>query len=61
MLLDNLAEQMIEKVGGENDHNFTLGNLRVPPPKEYTDTLKEVANDEYPLCHSYSSTVGDIE
>jgi aspartate aminotransferase len=59
--MDNLASQMIEKVGAENVHNFTLGNPRVPPPKEYTDALKEVANEEYPLCHGYSSTVGDIK
>jgi len=59
--MDNLASQMIQKVGAENVHNFTIGNPRVPPPKEYTEALKEIAAQEEPLCHGYSSTVGDEE
>jgi len=44
--MDNLASQMIQKVGAENVHNFTIGNPRVPPPKEYTEALKEIAAQE---------------
>ena len=57
--MDNLAQELAKKYGDEKIHNFTLGNPRVPPPKEYSEALLEVAKDERPLVHGYSSTRGD--
>jgi len=57
--MDNLAQDLAKKYGDDKIHNFTIGNPRVPPPQEYYDALREVANEEKPLCHGYSSTMGD--
>lgn len=57
--MDNLAQQLAKEHGADKIHNFTIGNPRVPPPKAYTDALKEIAAEEIPLCHGYSSTMGD--
>jgi aspartate aminotransferase len=59
--MDNLAQGLAKEYGDDKIHNFTIGNPRVPPPQEYYDALKEVANEEVPLCHGYSSTMGDEE
>lgn len=59
--MNNIALEMEKKHGEDSVFNFTLGNPRVPPPKEYLDALIEVAADEKPLCHGYSSTMGDEE
>lgn len=59
--MDNLAQKLAKEHGAEKIQNFTIGNPRVPPPKAYLDALKEVANEEVPLCHGYSSTMGDEE
>jgi aspartate aminotransferase len=59
--MSNLAEDMAKEHGSDKIQNFSLGNPRVPPPKEYFDALREIANTETPLCHGYSSTVGDLE
>jgi len=57
--MDNLAQKLAKEHGDDKIHNFTIGNPRVPPPQEYFDALREVANEEVPLCHGYSSTQGD--
>lgn len=58
--MSNLADELVEKHGLDAVHNFSIGNPRVPPPPEYYAALKEIAATEEPLCHGYSSTVGDL-
>ena len=58
--MSDRADKLIEEHGLDAVHNFSLGNPRVPPPQEYFDALIAVANEEVPLCHGYSSTVGDL-
>lgn len=55
-----IGEKLAEKHGDNAIHNFTIGNPRVPPPAEYCAALREVAEQEIPLCHGYSSTMGDL-
>jgi aspartate aminotransferase len=59
--MSNLADEMAVQHGADQIHDFSIGNPRIPPPKAYTDALREVASTEEPLCHGYSSTVGDLE
>jgi len=59
--MSNLADEMGAKHGCDKIHNFSIGNPRVPPPQAYFDALKEIAGTEEPLCHGYSSTMGDLE
>lgn len=58
--MSNIADELVEKHGLDAIHNFSIGNPRVPPPEEYYQALREIANTETPLCHGYSSTQGDL-
>ena len=57
--MDNLAQKLAKEHGADKIQNYTIGNSRVPPPQAYLDALREVANEEVPMCHGYSSTQGD--
>ena len=44
--MDGIAREMAEKYGEESIHNFSLGNPRVPPPKEYNQIMIDTINDD---------------
>ncbi|KAH0792426.1 putative aspartate aminotransferase [Histomonas meleagridis] len=58
--MSDKADALAEQYGPDAVHNFSLGNPRIPPPPEYYKALIEVANEEFPLSHGYSSTMGDL-
>ena len=60
--MDGIAREMEEKYGEESIHNFSLGNPRVPPPKEYNQIMIDTINDDkFFLPHGYAPNVGDKE
>ena len=49
------------EIGAENVYDFSLGNPSVNPPKEITDTIISLLNNENPtLLHGYTSAQGDL-
>ena len=60
--MDGIAREMAEKYGDESIHNFSLGNPRVPPPKEYNQIMIDTINDDkFFLPHGYAPNTGDKE
>ena len=60
--MDEIANEMVKKYGEDAIHNFSIGNPRVPPPKEYNKIMMEILNDkDYFLPHGYSPNTGDKE
>ena len=60
--MDQIAKDMVKKHGEESIHNFSIGNPRVPPPKEYNQIMIETIQDEsFFLPHGYAPNVGDQE
>ena len=60
--MDGIAREMAEKYGEESIHNFSLGNPRVPPPKEYNQIMIDTINDDkFFLPHGYAPNTGDKE
>ena len=60
--MDGIAREMAEKYGEESIHNFSLGNPRVPPPKEYNQIMIDAINDDkFFLPHGYAPNTGDKE
>ena len=58
--MDQIASKMEEKHGKGCVHNFSLGNPRVPPPKEYEQIMIETLQDkDFFLPHGYAPNVGD--
>ncbi len=50
-----------EEVGAENVFDFSLGNPSVNPPKEITETIISLLNNENAtLLHGYTSAQGDL-
>ena len=50
------------EIGAENVFDFSLGNPRVPAPKEVNDTVRELLETESPvLLHGYTSAQGDAK
>lgn len=49
------------EIGAENVYDFSLGNPSVTPPKEITDTIFSLLNNENStLLHGYTSAQGDL-
>ena len=60
--MDGIAREMAEKYGEESIHKFSLGNPRVPPPKEYNQIMIDTINDDkFFLPHGYAPNTGDKE
>jgi aspartate aminotransferase len=58
--MDQIASEMEKKHGKGCIYNFSLGNPRVPPPKEYDQIMIETIQDkEFFLPHGYAPNVGD--
>ncbi len=50
-----------QEIGAENVFDFSLGNPSVEPPKEVTETIKELLSTENStLLHGYTSAQGDF-
>ncbi|MDE5563028.1 MAG: pyridoxal phosphate-dependent aminotransferase [Clostridiales bacterium] len=49
------------EIGGENVFDFSIGNPSVEPPKDISDTIKELLKTEDSvLLHGYTSAQGDF-
>jgi len=58
--MDQIASEMEQKHGKGCIYNFSLGNPRVPPPKEYDQIMIETIQDkDFFLPHGYAANVGD--
>jgi aspartate aminotransferase len=56
--MSELAKELAKKYGKEKIHDFSMGSPSIPPPQEYYDALKEIAEDNHDLAHDYSSVFG---
>ena len=59
--MDLIARDMVKQYGDEKVFNFSLGNPRVHPPKEYDKIMIDTINDHQTLLypHGYANNVGD--
>ena len=50
-----------QEIGAENVFDFSLGNPSVEPPKEITETIKNLLDSKSPtFLHGYTSAQGDL-
>jgi aspartate aminotransferase len=59
--MDLIAREMVKEYGDDKVFNFSLGNPRVQPPKEYDQIMIDTINDHKTILypHGYANNVGD--
>ena len=56
------ATERGKEIGYENVFDYSLGNPSVVPPKEFTDAMIELLQQQDPMTlHGYSPTMGNME
>jgi aspartate aminotransferase len=52
--------RMKAKYGADNVYDFSIGNPDAPPPSQFDKILQEVAQDNTPEVHGYTSSDGHL-
>ena len=59
--LFNYSLERAAQIGPENIYNFSLGNPSTPPPKEFTETLQRLVQEDPFKLHGYTASQGAAE
>ena len=54
----NEGTKLKKLYGDKNVYDFSLGNPQVPPPKEFTQSVINIMNEDIPMKHGYMTGSG---